>query len=195
MAQERKTSGSRTEEERSLQPRRQGGLVRRDPFEDFWRWDPFNMFGRFNEQMDRWFGDVGTSPWWRHQRETGVWAPQIETFQKGDQFTIRADLPGLKRENIEVEVTDDRVTIQGERRDEHEEEKEGYYRSERSYGSFCRVVPLPEGALTETARANFKHGVLEVTVQAPPRDVSRGRKIEIGETTEKAASKAGSESR
>jgi HSP20 family protein len=65
------------------------------------------------------------------------------------------------------------------RGDEHEEEREGFFASERSYGSFCRVVPLPEGAIADTARAKFANGVLEVTVDAPPREVSRGRKVEI----------------
>jgi HSP20 family protein len=75
------------------------------------------------------------------------------------------------------------VTIQGERRGEKEEEREGYYRSERSYGSFCRVVPLPEGAMTEQAKANFRDGVLEITMPAPP--TSKGRRLEIAEGAKK----------
>jgi HSP20 family protein len=71
------------------------------------------------------------------------------------------------------------VTIQGARTHEHEEEREGYYRSERGYGSFRRVIPLPQGAITEQAKANFKDGVLEVTVPAPP--TSNGRRLEIAE--------------
>jgi HSP20 family protein len=114
-----------------------------------------------------------------------AWAPDIDVFQKNNELTIRADLPGLKREDVTVEITDDSVYIQGERRREHEEEREGYYRSERSYGSFSRLIPLPDGAITEQAKATFKDGVLEITMPAPPE--SKGRRLEINEagTTKK----------
>ena len=82
-----------------------------------------------------------------------------------------------------VEINDDSVSIQGERKREHEEEREGYYRTERSYGSFYRVVPLPEGAITEQAKASFKDGVLEITMPAPPS--SKGRRLEISEGAKK----------
>jgi HSP20 family protein len=89
------------------------------------------------------------------------------------------DLPGLDKDDVKVEVGDGAITIQGERRREHEEEREGFYRSERSYGSFSRMVPLPEGAITDQAKATFRHGVLEITMPAPPDQVTRGRKLEI----------------
>ena len=79
----------------------------------------------------------------------------------------------------------DAITIQGERRSEHQEEREGVYRSERSYGSFYRVVPLPEGAMTDQAKATFNNGVLEITMPAPPEQVTRGRRLEISEGTKK----------
>lgn len=176
----------------SQQPRREesrGGLARRDLFGGFgglWDRDPF--FRRLNEQMDRWLGDLWPGRDWlsfRTGREgLGLWAPQIETFQRGDEFVVRADLPGLNKDEVSVELTDEALTIQGERRQEHEEEREGYYRSERSYGSFYRVVPLPEGAIPESAKAQFRNGVLEVVIKAPPREVSRGRRLEISEGTE-----------
>lgn len=159
-------------------------MSRRDPFAAFWT-DPFSFFQRdlWPSQRESW-----------HASATGhgspsPWAPQIETLQRGDQFVVRADLPGLKKEDVNIEVTDDAITIQGERREEREEDREGYYRSERTYGSFYRVVPLPEGAITESAKAGFKDGVLEVTVQAPPREVSRRRRVEIGDSTEKGNEK------
>ncbi len=70
-------------------------------------------------------------------------------------------------------------SIQGERRQEHEEEHEGWYRNERSCGTFYRAMPLPEGTIADSAKASFKDGVLEVALQAPPREVSRGRRLEI----------------
>jgi HSP20 family protein len=138
---------------------------------------------RMADEMDRLFDDFGFGRRWLRPswRETGaeLWAPEVEVFQKNHELTIRADLPGLKREDVTVDITDNDVTIQGERKHEKEEEREGYYWSERGYGSFCRVIPLPEGAISEQAKANFKDGVLEITMPAPP--ASKGRRLEIAE--------------
>ena len=129
------------------------------------------------------FDDFGLGRRWTSpfSREIGadMWAPEIDVVQTNDQLTIRADLPGMKREDVSVELSDNAVTIQGERKRETQEEREGYYRSERSYGSFCRVVPLPEGAITDQAKADFNDGVLEITMPAPP--ASKGRRLEIGD--------------
>lgn len=142
----------------------------RDPFASFW--EPFGLTTR------NW-------PFQTARHGAGsLWAPQIETFERGNEFIVRADLPGLKKDDVKIDITDDSLTIEGERREEHEEDREGYYRSERSYGSFCRVIPLPDGAITDSAKANFNNGVLEIVMQAPPREVSRGRRIEITESTE-----------
>jgi HSP20 family molecular chaperone IbpA len=154
----------------------------RDPFASFWA-DPLSFFQRDLWPFQRESWPARTAG----RASTSLWAPQLETFQRGDQFVVRADLPGLKKEDVNIEVTDDVLTIQGERRDEREEDREGYYRSERSYGSFYRVVPLPEGAISESAKAAFKDGVLEITVQAPPHEVSRRRRLEIGDSTEKSS--------
>jgi len=141
---------------------------------------------RMADEMDRMWEDFGfghrlPSPLSRESAD--FWAPQIDAYQKNDELTIRADLPGLKREDVSVEITDDSVTIHGERKRESEHEHEGVYRSERSYGSFYRVVPLPEGAIAEQAKATFRDGVLEITMPAPP--ASKGRKLEITEGTSK----------
>ena len=173
---ERQTAMTPTRGERRLGLSRPSG----------WGSSPFRALQRMADEMDRMFDDFGlgrrwTTPW----RETGMeaWAPDIDVFQKNNELTIRADLPGLKRDEVSVDITDDAVTIQGERKHEKEEEREGYYRSERSYGSFCRVVPLPEGAISEQAKANFHDGVLEITMPAPP--ASKGRRLEIAESTKK----------
>jgi HSP20 family protein len=91
----------------------------------------------------------------------------------------------MTKDDVKVEVTDDAVTISGERKSEHEEKREGYYRSERSYGSFYRQIPLPEGVDADDANATFRNGVLEITMQAPQRQEQRGgRRLEIKEGTE-----------
>jgi HSP20 family protein len=146
--------------------------------------DPFTQFRRLTDQMERWFEGIGVRGSDR-ATDMGVtlWAPEIETFMRDDQFVVRADLPGLNKDEVNVEVTDDSLVLHGERQKSHEEERDGFYRSERSYGRFYREIPLPEGALAETAQANFKDGVLEITLTAPPREVTKPRRIEIGGTS------------
>ena len=135
--------------------------------------------------MDRLFDDLGfgrgwrRAPMWASSAES-LWAPDIDVYQKDDTLVIKADLPGLRKDEVSVDVTDDAVTIQGERKAERQDERDGYFRSERSYGSFCRIVPLPEGAISEQAKANFHDGVLEVTMPAPPQS-NRGRRLEIAD--------------
>jgi HSP20 family protein len=154
---------------------------------------PFGLFQRFMDDMDRAFEDFGMRSQWRSSRLSGdvgslsrgaaveQWAPDVEMFQRNHEFVVRADLPGLKKDDVKVDVTDDTITIQGERQQEEETEREGVYRSERRYGSFYRMIPLPEGAITDQAKANFTNGVLEITIPAPPEPVTRGRRLEIKE--------------
>lgn len=144
--------------------------------------DPFGFVRQFAGEMERIFDSFGLGSGLASRGfglAPGAWAPQVEVFQRGGQFVVRADLPGLNRDDVRVEVTDDVVTIRGERRREHEEHREGYYRSERSYGGFIRTIPLPEGIEADKAAANFRDGVLEVTMPAPRQEERRGRQVEI----------------
>ena len=119
------------------------------------------------------------------QRSSGAslpstfWAPQVEVFERGSNLVIRADLPGLKREDVNVEVEDDSLVIRGERRNELEDEREGFYRSERSYGSFYRVIPLPDGVDESKVNASFRDGVLEITLPRPEERRPSSRRVEI----------------
>ena len=180
-----------TEQPGSLQ-RREGTsaerLRRRDPL-DIFDVGPFSLIRRMQEDMNRVFGNLWGS---RHQwpggwgeGERSEWMPAIEAFQRGNEFVVRADVPGLTRDDLSVEVGDDALTVQGERKYDREEEREGVFTSERGYGTFRRVIPLPEGAVSESAKANFKNGVLEIVIQAPSQEVRRGRRIEIGQEAEK----------
>src|ERR1043165_2409392 len=149
---------------------------------------------RFTDEMDRWLDDFGfgrnwLAPQWGwpgvgRRSGSGVWAPQIEVSQRNNELVVRADLPGMKKDDIAIEVTDNDITISGERRQEQETEREGFYRSERTYGSFYRTIPLPEGAISDQAKASFKDGVLEIIVPAPPQ-ATKGRRLEIKEDAEK----------
>jgi HSP20 family protein len=156
------------------------------------RWDrdtsgPFAWMRQMQDQLDRAFNSVwssgSTTQPWTADNVFGPsdWSPAIDVFQRGNDLVVRADVPGLSKDDITVDIADDQLTIRGERRYDHEEERDGVFRSERSYGSFCRVVPLPQGAIGDSAKATFNNGVLEIVLQAPSFDVRRGRRIEIKE--------------
>jgi HSP20 family protein len=138
---------------------------------------------QMQDEVDRWFDlDRGwTSPFtWlsRAGEQMGDWMPAIDAFQRGNEFVIRADVPGTTRTDLSVEIGDEAVTIR-ERTHEQNKDREGVFWSERSYGSFSRVVPLPPGAISDSAKATFTNGVLEVVVQSLSQDARRGRKIDI----------------
>jgi HSP20 family protein len=144
---------------------------------------PFGMMRRFAEGMDRLFDDFRTSlfPRLDFPRMDTAWAPPVEVSERAGQLVVRAALPGLTRKDVRLEIRDDALTIEGERRHESEEKRKGFFRSEWSYGSFFRQIPLPEGIDSASATATFKDGVLEVTMPAPPKP-ARGRSVPIEET-------------
>jgi HSP20 family protein len=150
---------------------------------------PFRMLERFADEMDRVFEDFGFGRLGSRLSGRGfglpsgeeMWSPELEVFHRNSELVIRADLPGLTRDDVKVDIADNQVTIEGERQRQHEEEQEGVYRSERSYGKFYRVIPLPEGVMADQAKATFRNGVLEITMPAPPEQARRGRRLEISE--------------
>jgi HSP20 family protein len=111
-----------------------------------------------------------------------VWAPAVEVRQRDGSIVVDADLPGIDPSGVKVEVDDDMLVIQGERKREEEREGQGWQRSERVYGAFYRAIPLPDGAKAEQAKAEFKNGVLEVVVPVTEAHSSR-RQIPIGGQT------------
>ena len=108
-----------------------------------------------------------------------TWAPQVETFRKEDKLVVRADLPGMPKDNVNIEVDDDVLVISGERSDETRDDRDDYYRSERSYGRFFRAIQLPEGVDADKIDATFKDGVLEVTIPTPKVTTPKNRQIKI----------------
>src|SRR5438105_2737203 len=112
---------------------------------------------RMAEDMDRLFGDFGLgSP--TSGRELATWSPQVETFRRDDQLVVRADLPGMRKEDVKVEIDDGILSISGERCEEHEDDGDDFYRSERHYGQFYRALPLPDGVTGDSCDATFKDG-------------------------------------
>ena len=113
--------------------------------------------------------------------ELRQWSPAVEVRERDGKLEVVADLPGIKESDVKVEVTDEGLVIQGERKSEHEENRGGLYRSERSYGQFYRLIPLPETANIDQARAEFRNGEMRVTIPVPEQQ-RRGRQIPISST-------------
>jgi HSP20 family protein len=145
---------------------------------DLFGMSPFAFMRQISEEFDRHFGAM--SPWSASAAAGGgMWSPAIESYEQGGKMTLRADLPGMDPNDVKIEVADRILTIRGERRrEEHTSGEGGAHRSEVSYGRFTRSIELPEGADVSGARAQFRNGVLEVTVPVPERDSNR-REIPI----------------
>ena len=120
---------------------------------------PFALLRQMSDWMDQAF--EGDLPIARGER---MWVPAVEVRESGNNIVVAADLPGIEPSDVKIEVDNDTLVIQGERKREEKKEGEGFRRSERFYGSFFRAIPLPENAKLDDAKAEFKNGVLEVTV-------------------------------
>jgi HSP20 family protein len=164
-------------------------------------YSPFSLMRQGIDEMDRWFRRFGSSssswmpstgqnaPSWASpsawmesaQKVMGDWTPAIEAFQRGNEFVVRAEVPGMTRTDLHVEAGDDTITIRGERKQEqqHEDQDNAMFWTERRYGSFSRVIPVPPGTITDSAKATFNNGMLEVVMQAPSQEARRGRRIDI----------------
>jgi HSP20 family protein len=151
---------------------------------DFFRMSPFSLMRRMSEEMDRVLGEFGLN---RSETSTAAWAPAIEVSQTDGKYLVRAELPGINPADVKLEVTDEAVILEGERKSETHENKQGVRVTERQYGHFYRAIPLPEGAKVDEAKARFENGVIEVTVPVQAQKEKR-RQIPI----ESAAAPSGS---
>jgi len=148
---------------------------------------PFGLMRRFSDEMDRMFGDfmapLGSfSPSQRFRsgmnQMRAEWMPPVEVFERDNQMVVRAELPGMNKEDVHVEVDDDALLISGERRDEQENTQGGFRHSERRYGRFLRRIPLPEGTDPNQINASFRSGLLEITLPMK-RPERQSRQVEI----------------
>jgi len=142
---------------------------------------PFEEMGRFfDEALHRPFSFLGPSMWPRMRMpEMDEIQPSIDIFEEGENVVIKAEIPGMKKEDIEVTLTDDMITISGEKKKEEKTEKKNYFKLERSYGSFCRSFHLPQKVQTDKAKANFKGGVLEIKIPETEDSNKKEKKIPI----------------
>ncbi len=117
----------------------------------------------FSREIDRLFDTLFDANEWRSQRRL----PPIDLAEQDDHFVLRADLPGLDENDVNIEIQDNTLTISGERKSEHEERQRGWFRVERSFGSFSRSLNLPEGVDANAIAAEFDRGVLEIRIPKP----------------------------
>ena len=156
--------------------------------------DPFSLLRQMTSELDRVFDDwpslpgpfFGDAP----ASESIGWSPNVDVFERDNRLVTRVDLPGMKKEDVSVEVAGGRLALSGERKRETEEKKDNYYRSEREYGSFYRAVPLPESVKLEDVKATFADGVLEVSVLLPARPEANVKRVQIEEPKKAAKSAA-----
>src|SRR5215210_1065718 len=129
----------------------------------------------FTREIDRVFDAFfGQTDQWRR------WVPPMDLVEAEDHFVLKADLPGLTEEDVNIEVQDASLTISGERHAEHEQRERGWYRIERAFGAFNRSLTLPDGVDADRIQASFTHGVLEVRIPKP--EQRKPRRIEISAT-------------
>lgn len=181
-------------QEKQSEEQRGRGLARRSDFpslfmmspREFFQQSPFSLMRRFSEEMDRAFGGFFREP----SAEMPMWAPAVEVREHNGSLVVYAELPGLNKDDVKVEATEDGLVIRGERKREHEEKREGMYRSERSYGQFYRLIPLPEGANLDQVKATFNNGILEITIPVAAAEQKR-REIPIETGEERARTSGG----
>jgi HSP20 family protein len=189
---------------RSLQQAR-GGLV--DP-RDYLRSgsSPFSIMRRMTEEIDQLFQTFalgGNTPA-AGARDTGAlldasmvstWVPRVEMFEREGRLVVQVDLPGVPADEINVQLEEDALVVSGQREQQSERNRDGVYISERSYGAFSRVVPLPEGVDVEKATASFRDGVLQIEIPMTQRQRGRTLQISGGESSASSKGEEGAQSR
>jgi HSP20 family protein len=137
--------------------------------------DPFREMFDLQRSINRLFEDASGSG----SRETAInaWTPAVDIFEDENQFLIKAELPEVGRDDVKVSLNENMLSITGERRIENEEKREGYHRVERSYGQFYRSFTLPPNADAERISAQFKEGVLRLSI--PKREEAKPKQIEV----------------
>ena len=176
------------------------GRLARSPFgwgreADFWTASPFQLMRRMQEDMDRIFGSFlgqpGGGAGTAMQNWTG-WAPNVDVYETDKEIVVKADVPGVEPEDLEVYCTEEALILRGETRREDDRQEGSVHRTERSYGRFERQIPLPPGAKAEEVQANFRNGVLELRIPKSQEAQQRMRRIPIGGVSGSKGGEAGS---
>jgi HSP20 family protein len=155
------------------------------------RWEPARELSSLQSEMNRLFNTFFDTPTTGGNGTAARrWVPSMDLVETDEHFVLRADLPGLSEEDVAIELEDNVLTVSGERKAEHEDKKEGFYRMERSFGQFRRSLTLPDGVNADAIAATFDRGVLEVRIPKPEQRKPRKVAIQVGD---RAAAIEGSE--
>lgn len=141
------------------------------------RWNPWTTLPTLQDRINRLFEDAVPATEGREDMGLFEWRPMVDTYEKDDAIMIKAELPGVNKDDISIDVNNGVLSIKGERKHEEDVNEDNYYRKERFYGKFQRAFTLPDNADPDKIEAGFKDGVLEVKV--PKTEQSKGKKVEI----------------
>jgi HSP20 family protein len=148
------------------------------------RWEPVRELSSLQTEMNRLFNTFFDAPQTSREGNGGGarrWVPAMDLVETDEHFVLRADLPGLSEEDVSIELEDNVLTVSGERKTEHEEKREGFYRVERSFGQFRRSLTLPDGVDPNGIGATFDKGVLQVRIPKPEERKPRRVAIQVGD--------------
>ncbi len=147
------------------------------------KYDPFRELRGLQDEMNRIFNSNYPTRFTQEEMASGGWAPSVDIYESEGEIVLEAELPGMNREDFEVSIENNVITLKGERRFEKNEESENYHRVERAYGSFTRSFSLPRTVSAENTKADFNNGILRVSL--PKKEEAKARKIEVsGEDAE-----------
>lgn len=144
------------------------------------KYDPFRELRNLQDEMTRLFTGPRPASFDREEMTHGAWAPSVDIYEDKERLILEAELPGMNREDFEISVENNIITLRGERKFEKKTDGDNYHRVERSYGSFTRSFTLPQTVTADGATADFDNGVLRVSL--PKREETKARKIEISGT-------------
>lgn len=162
------------------------------------RYDPFRDLRTLQEEVNRLFSNNLTPSYGDEGIGRGAWNPNVDIYENKDQIVLEAELPGMNREDFDLTIENNVITLRGERRFEKKDDADNYHRVERAYGSFTRSFTLPQAVSGDGAAAEYRNGVLRITL--PKREETKARRIEVtsdakGKTIGTKAESASSESR
>jgi len=126
-------------------------------------WNPFRELARIEQELNKVFNELVPTPK-TEISEITTWNPRVDIYEKDNKLVIEAEIPGAKKEDVEVKIKDNSVVIRGEVKKEEEEKEKTYYRAERFHGVFERVIPLPVEVKVDEAKASFENGVLKIEI-------------------------------
>jgi HSP20 family protein len=151
------------------------------------RYDPFRDLRTLQEEVNRLFSTNLTRSFGEEAIGRGAWSPSVDIYENKDQIVLEAELPGMKKEDFDLSIENNVITLRGERQFEKKEDNDNYHRVERSYGAFTRSFTLPQTVSSEGATAEYQNGVLRVTL--PKREETKARRIEVKGEGAKASPK------